>query len=560
MDGHLFIAHGDLTQLTADAIAFSSSRSLAASGDLYSSFAAHVPDFADGLEQVRSRVGRLDLGDTEWLPLRAGGKPAGVVITVATRRDATPRDAGLVAGNAVRRAVVELRKAGHNGRLLIGLPAFRLGMGGDRWRRFESARAQVRAVADLLKDDSCRDVDVAFVAYTPALYRIYLEARQKEIGRAGATGFPELERALRDGGAVLFVGAGLSKPGGLPDWGELIDRLCADMGIDSKGVEYLDVAQWYREKQSNARLAEVLRDRFAGQGTPTLAHYLLMALPVRHVLTTNYDHLIEKTLLALKRHPLKVISDPEVAQTGGAGTYVVKFHGDADRAEEIVLSRDDYEAFFEKRPAMAALLEGLLLNRTFFFVGYSLHDINFRQVFSRIARILKESRRPAFATKFWTPGPLAELEREQWGKQGLHLVPVDAPDPDLRPLALLRFLDALAENVILDAPRLALADDTPTPPALKEVAEAANALGEALDAVVWRGPLSDPEVRFLSELLTALTAQGWRPNGTTFSLWKRLAEQVDDTELRRTLLVKALAEAEKLSDAEDIRRLMEKLK
>lgn len=559
MEGHLFIAHGDLTQLTADAIAFSSSRSLAASGDLYSSFVANVPDFAEGLEQVRARVGRLDLGATEWMPLKSG-KPAGVVITVATHREATPRDAGTVARNAVRRAVAELRRAGKTGRLLIALPAFRLGMGGDRWRRFESACAQVRAVYELLKEDAHKDVDVAFIAYTPALYRIYLEARKEVRGRAAPTGFPELERALREGGAVLFVGAGLSKPAGLDDWGQLIAGLCADMGIDSKGVEYLDVAQWYREKKSNDRLAAVLREKFAGKGTPTLAHYLLLALPIQHILTTNYDHLIEKTLVGLKRHPVKVVNELEVAQTGGAGTYVVKFHGDADRAEEIVLSRDDYDAFFEKRPAMAALLEGLLLNRTFFFVGYSLHDLNFRQVFSRIARILKESRRPAFATKFWAGGPLAELEREQWGKQGLHLVPVDAPDPSLRPLALLRFLDELAENVILDAPQLVLADDTPTPPALRRVAEAATALGEALDVVAWQKDLSDADVRFLSELLTALTNQGWRPNGTTFDLWRRLAEQAKDTELRRHLLVTALAEAEKLTDAEAVRRLLEKIK
>ena len=55
--------------------------------------------------------------------------------------------------------------------------------------------------------------------------------------------------------------------------------------------------------------------------------------------------------------------------------------------------RFDYATFFERRPAMAILLEGLLLNQTFFFVGYSLRDPNFRQVFSRIARMLREARR-----------------------------------------------------------------------------------------------------------------------------------------------------------------------
>ena len=129
----------------------------------------------------------------------------------------------------------------------------------------------------------------------------------------------------------------------------------------------------------------------AGTGPlPTLAHYLLLSLPIRLVLTTNYDDLLENALTALKRYPVKVVKQRDVAGIRtGQGAYVVKLHGDAATAEEIVLCRDDYDEFFERRPAMALLLEGLLLNRTFFFVGYGLRDPNFRQIYSRIARMLQ---------------------------------------------------------------------------------------------------------------------------------------------------------------------------
>ena len=43
-------------------------------------------------------------------------------------------------------------------------------------------------------------------------------------------------------------------------------------------------------------LARVLGDTFGGAGMPTLGHYLLLALPVRHIVTTNYDDLIERAL------------------------------------------------------------------------------------------------------------------------------------------------------------------------------------------------------------------------------------------------------------------------
>ena len=42
MDGHLFIAPGSLTELSADAIAFSTNNSLSRSGHMYPAFAAQT--------------------------------------------------------------------------------------------------------------------------------------------------------------------------------------------------------------------------------------------------------------------------------------------------------------------------------------------------------------------------------------------------------------------------------------------------------------------------------------------------------------------------------------
>src|SRR5262249_40774123 len=137
---------------------------------------------------------------------------------------------------------------------------------------------------------------------------------------------------------------------------------------------YLDLAQWYAERFTPDALADVIRRTYGDTRTtarPTLAHYFLAALPVRYHVTTNYDDLLERALAALRRYPTRVGRQEEAAHTGRSdGVYVVKLHGDAATPDEpIVLSRDDYDAFFDSRPAMTALLEGLLLNRTFFFVG-----------------------------------------------------------------------------------------------------------------------------------------------------------------------------------------------
>lgn len=562
MSGHLFLAQGDLTQLTADAIAFSASSSLGRDGDLCSSFEANIPGFAEEYRRLRQRAGvPLRPGSAFWLPLGHGGKPHGVTVVVSTGRGEDIDKPGLAVRNALAVAEDNLRLAGRTGRLLIALPGFRVGRGGDHARRLESARAQVRAALQALSEMS--EVDVAFILYTPDLYRIFLEARREALGACPLPVSPALEQSFREGTCVLFAGAGLSSGAGLPSWAELIGQLGRELGIDNPHqFDALDVAQWYRAQFGSERLAEKMRATFAGSGLPTLAHYLLLALPLRHVVTTNYDGLIERALDALKRHPVPVVRQEDVTRTGGnAGVYVTKLHGDASNPEEIVLSRDDYDTFLERRPAMALLLEGLLLNQTFFFVGYSLRDPNFRSIFSRIARMLRESRHPAFATNFETEGAAAEHMRRQWRAQQLEMLPILGANRDEQKRAFMIFLDGLAERVTLLSPGLVLAHDTPTPRGLERVFSELNEAGRELEELAGRSRLDDDTLRFLADLLRFLLSHGWRPSGRTTpaSLWRELAGHARSRELRRQLLVSALASAEALAVVQKVRREIEEL-
>ena len=69
MQGHVFIAPGDLTQLSADAIAFSAANSLLTNGDLYSSFDANVPGEC---EKLHTAVAAVAAAHSGWsgIPLR----------------------------------------------------------------------------------------------------------------------------------------------------------------------------------------------------------------------------------------------------------------------------------------------------------------------------------------------------------------------------------------------------------------------------------------------------------------------------------------------------------
>src|SRR5262245_46704930 len=250
MNNHIFVAPGDITQVSADAIAFSSSNAFSRDGNLCSSFEAHVPGFADFFRGLRhSQTLPCPVGSTFWMPLAGRARPHGLVVVVATGGDAVEDKAGLAARNALTAAGEQLRAAGHARRLLVALPAFRVGRGGDHRQRMQSARAQIAAARETLQ--RLENVDVAFLTYTPALYRIFLEARRELLGPPVAdVPLPAgLLDSLSAGSCVLFAGAGLSTGAGLPGWNDLVGRLAEDLGLTpSPHLDHLDLAQWYREE------------------------------------------------------------------------------------------------------------------------------------------------------------------------------------------------------------------------------------------------------------------------------------------------------------------------
>lgn len=520
-----------------------------------------MPGFAQWYDQLR-RQQELprEVGEAFWMPLSTEHMPFGVVTVVSTgQRGAGEDKAALAVRSALTVALRELRAVHGAEHLLIALPAFRLGKGGDRRQRLRSARAQIDAARQFLAENE--GVDVAFIPYTTPLYHIFLEARRAAADpTVGVQPNPPLEQALLARECVLFVGAGLSSAAGLPGWDALIRHLGDDLGIRRPDRHnYLDLAQWHRERFGRDRLADLLRQTYSTQAHPTLGHYLLMSLPLRHVITTNYDDLLERALTALKRHPVKVIHQQDVARTGQDEVFVVKLHGDLAHAEEIILTHDDYDEFFHRRPAMALLLESLLLNQTFLFVGYGLRDPNFRQIHGRIVRMLRQARRPAFATTFEASGDSGPYLIEQWKNKQLCLIPIPGADLAEQGHAFTRFLDDLAGRVSLQMPQLFLAPEVEVAPALaplrRRLSEEVGAEMEAFAGRDLSGPTAAQDVRYLAEVLEFLAAHGWRPHkGVDLCrLWEHLAAHAPAPGEQRRLLIAALGAAEAFIDVERIR-------
>jgi NAD-dependent SIR2 family protein deacetylase len=159
-------------------------------------------------------------------------------------------------------------------------------------------------------------------------------------------------RELAERNAVLFVGAGLSRPAGFVDWRELLREIASDLGLDiDLETDLLSVAQFHENQTGNrGKLNQTLLDEFTKGAAPTRNHTLLASLPVESIWTTNYDTLIEDALKAIGRRPNVKHS---TRQLGGrvrvADVTVLKMHGDISLPDEAVLTRDDYEEYGRTR-------------------------------------------------------------------------------------------------------------------------------------------------------------------------------------------------------------------
>jgi tetratricopeptide (TPR) repeat protein len=228
------------------------------------------------------------------------------------------------------------------------------------------------------------------------------------------------------GNAVLFCGAGVSQ-GRYPTWNQLLRELAVEAGLPAAEVDPLDLPQWYVEARGRAALEGHLVRIFDTPAAPTSLQQILACFPWDVVFTTNYDRLLEQALTAQGREVDVVVEDTQVGRVAERSrTTLVKMHGCVSRPHSLVVTREDYDAYDLRHPATITYLQSLLSTRTFLFVGFSLRDPNFRNIYRIVQQVLGSFRRYAYAIL---------LERsvnpyvlQYWRRQRLLVLPLADPE------------------------------------------------------------------------------------------------------------------------------------
>lgn len=204
-------------------------------------------------------------------------------------------------------------------------------------------------------------------------------------------------KALNNGDAAVFAGAGLSAPSGCVNWKQLLSEIAEELQLDiEKESDLVAIAQYYYNKNGNNRtkLNDIIKDSFQTGKNPNINHNILARLPVSTYWTTNYDKLIEKSLENNgKICDVKTCCANLTTTLKGRNVVVYKMHGDVDHPEEAVLIRDDYESYSREKKPFINTLSGDLMTKTFLFIGFSFSDPNFSYICAHLRAHLKGNMR-----------------------------------------------------------------------------------------------------------------------------------------------------------------------
>ena len=206
----------------------------------------------------------------------------------------------------------------------------------------------------------------------------------------------KIKEAKEDNKLVFFIGSGMSKNVGLPDWEQLINELKKDLNTTEE--DYLKVAQLYFLEFGEYEYLKKIKSFFPSENIVIQnTHSLLVKLFPQNIITTNWDIVIEKAIDNEMALYDVVRNDSELINTT-SNRKLIKMHGDVE-VGNIVFKEDDYLEYSQKFPLVENYVKSILSTNTVVFLGYSYNDINLKYITKWIQSSSKV-RPPAYMIVF----------------------------------------------------------------------------------------------------------------------------------------------------------------
>lgn len=243
--------------------------------------------------------------------------------------------------------------------------------------------------------------------------------------------FDKIQKYMDIDKISVFVGAGVSALSGYPSWNVLVRKMSDEMGYTRENEqkvfsteELLKIPQMYYNKYKEKKYLSKINDEFVGNYDANEIHDLIFSLRPKHILTTNYDTLLEQTSVKFGRNYSVINTDASVSASV-SNQYMIKLHGDL--STKFVLKEQDYLDYETNFMLIDKLTKSIFATTLVIFVGYGLNDYNIKLILNWVKNVQADTFiRPIF---IHTGEKLSKLEKQYQKHRGLDVI--DANDFDV---------------------------------------------------------------------------------------------------------------------------------
>lgn len=227
---------------------------------------------------------------------------------------------------------------------------------------------------------------------------------------------PILQKRLSEGRLSIFAGSGISVESGLPAWDGFIDKyieICeklnnslevnyqfSDIISDAKSNKDKNLISTItalkgkikdvKEHGVNTDFCDDELNKLFYSVEPCEYHKTIVATNYKHIITTNYDALLERaaqqegyTSLLTRSYSYTDQKSLSMALYSGK-TAIIHAHGKiADiKLDQFVLTEDDYLAIMKHNLGFRLIINSIFLTNSVLFAGYGGSDPHFEDIIS----------------------------------------------------------------------------------------------------------------------------------------------------------------------------------
>ncbi len=232
---------------------------------------------------------------------------------------------------------------------------------------------------------------------------------------------------------IIFVGSGFGKEAipPLKTGGELAEELRKELDLQNNEDSLSELLQYLKNSRARANrsVTDWLKKHLDhGKSEPGGAYRLLLELPSKIFLTTNYDYLLLDASHQMG-HKLIPIDDPSSFESNyddiksrPKSGLLGRLHGSFEFQENIVATTDDYIERFLGDKRWQEILENIFRNKRVVFIGYSLKDFT---TWTSFISVFTKWKNATFPHVLVSPNN-SEHIRNFWNQYRVRYVPLKA--------------------------------------------------------------------------------------------------------------------------------------